>query len=196
MTRYWDFRAILDVHPETDKRCVAIKVRSNERCKITGYAGRENLGKAGRILDTMDRTEKMVECQTYLLELARCMMCGNPHRVMQNVLEDRVSRWNDTISVYVASISEEEEDEEEDVREDISVTPPPLLEVEPVSVSNSRLVSLQIHRVWNILTFDSREIHLESVLVDHSMLLCQTGLNWQRVQPEFENGMRSATKRP
>lgn len=37
------------------------------------------------------------------------MMCGHPHRVMMNVQEDRVRRWNETISLYATEIEYSEE---------------------------------------------------------------------------------------
>ncbi|KAF4632258.1 hypothetical protein G7Y89_g5869 [Cudoniella acicularis] len=98
--RYRNFRKILDVYPEWDKQCVAIKVNSEERCKIRGMAGRRNLDKAGEILNTMDRTSSLSECRGHLETLARLMMCGSPHRNMENVRADRVRRWNDTIDAY------------------------------------------------------------------------------------------------
>ena len=103
MSKYWNFRTILDLRPETDNQCVAIKVKSEERCRISGFAGKNNLRKAGTILDTMDRTKSVSECRTYLNDLAFCTMCGNPHRNMQTVIDDRVRRWNRTISLHIAS---------------------------------------------------------------------------------------------
>lgn len=108
MTRYWDFRTILEVDPVNDQRCVAINKTTGKRCGIGGqWIGRSNLERAGKILDEMDRTESLSECRANLDELARVMVCGHPHRKSQGVLDDRVKRWNRTIATYVASRSRE-----------------------------------------------------------------------------------------
>jgi len=103
MPTYWNFRKILDVHPEWDDRCVAIKVRSEERCNIRGKAGKANLTAAAHPLDTMDRTLSLSECCGHLDRLAYLTMCGNPHRNMTVVRADRCRRWNNEISAYMAS---------------------------------------------------------------------------------------------
>jgi len=103
MATFWNFRKILDVHPEWDDRCVAIRVRSEERCGIRGKAGRANLTKAGQLLDIMDKTSSLSECRGQLDDLAYLTMCGNPHRNMRDVRADRCRRWSNQISAYVAS---------------------------------------------------------------------------------------------
>lgn len=103
MSPYWNFRKILDIHPEWDDRCVAIKVTSVERCQIRGKAGQENLIEAGQLLDTMDRTSNLSKCRGYLDELAYLTMCGHPHRSMEDVRADCCRRWNNQISAYKAA---------------------------------------------------------------------------------------------
>ena len=109
MTTYWDFRQILDVHPEDDYQCVAIKLNQEERCEIGMDGGkfmnRENLKTAATLLNTMDQTESLNDCRGYLNRLASLTMCGSPHRNMENVRNDRCRRWNRTISAY--SVQEE-----------------------------------------------------------------------------------------
>lgn len=103
MKKYWNFREILGVHPESDKRCVAFNVGSEIRCGITGMAGQANLTKAGQLLDTMDRTLSLSDCREHLDNLAYLTMCGSPHRNMENIRADRCRRWNNQISAYLAS---------------------------------------------------------------------------------------------
>lgn len=104
MSTFWDFRAILDVHPELRPfRCVAFNQGSLKRCGIEeNLIGHVALQEARDILDTMDRTVSVTECRTYLNQLAINTMCTKPHRPMINIREDRVRRWNTTISDYVA----------------------------------------------------------------------------------------------
>lgn len=102
MPKYWDFRTILDIHPEWDDRCVAINVRSEKRCGICGKAGKRNLSQAGQLLNTMDRTKSLSECREYMDSLAYLTMCGNPHRNMEAVRADRCRRWDKQILAYVA----------------------------------------------------------------------------------------------
>jgi hypothetical protein len=102
MPKYWDFRTILDVDPEYDDRCVAIKA-GGIRCEIGGnFMNRGYLVEAATILDTMDQTESLSECRGYLNDLAYLTVCGSPHRKMKTILDDRCRRWNRTISTYVA----------------------------------------------------------------------------------------------
>jgi hypothetical protein len=93
MSPYWNFRKTLDVHPEWDDRCVAIKVTSEGRCGIRGKAGQENLIEAGQLLDKMDRTLTLSECRGYLDEPAYLTMCGHSHRSMEDVRADCCRRW-------------------------------------------------------------------------------------------------------
>jgi len=64
--------------------------------------GDENRAEAARLLNKMDRTLSLSECRTHLDNLAYLTMCGHPHRNRVDVREDRVKRWNKTISAYTA----------------------------------------------------------------------------------------------
>src|ERR1700709_338779 len=102
MATHWNFRQILDVHPEWDNRCTAFNVGDKERCNNCGKMGDKNRAKAVDVLNKMDQTLRLRECRAHLGELAYLTMCGNPHRKRVDVQEDRVKRWNNTISAYIA----------------------------------------------------------------------------------------------
>jgi hypothetical protein len=103
MPTYWNFREILDVHPEWDKQCVAINVNTEKRCGIVGWNRQQHLGDAINLLNKMDRTLSLDECRGHLDRLAFLLMCGHPHRKMTEVQKDRRRRWNKQISAYIAS---------------------------------------------------------------------------------------------
>ena len=108
MTTYWDFRKILDVHPESDIQCIAI-TKGGQRCRINGgWMNSRNLTEAAGLLNTMDRTKSLRECCGHLDNLAYLTVCGSPHRNMKDVQKDCCRSWIDRISLHIASGAENE----------------------------------------------------------------------------------------
>lgn len=102
MAQHWNYRDILDVHPESDDRCVAIVGNGGQRCLNHKTVGYMNLIEAEGVLDTMDEIEDPSECRKHLDKLAYLTMCGNEHRKSEESRKEQCTRWNKRIDAFVA----------------------------------------------------------------------------------------------
>lgn len=77
MSSNWDFRSILDVHPESDDfTCVTIKQDNSGRChNRRPLLSDMDLSEAATILDVMDNLESLKTSFGYLEELASRTLC-------------------------------------------------------------------------------------------------------------------------